>query len=93
MTQLGPMFEASGSQEPFPGTLQSQERRGGSPGLPDVGEVLAQIPDGVCEQHLHLVRLLPTLGSDAQSAEIRGRSFSLLSWLHPGDQKTLSAQE
>lgn len=91
VTQLRLMFVAPGPPEAFLGVLQSQAGRGGRAGLPEVGEELAQVPDGVCEQHLQLVRLLPALGPDAQPAELS--SSSLLCCLHPGGQRALSAQE
>lgn len=47
-------------------------------------EVLAQVPYGLCEQHLYDVCLLATLRFDAEGADIRGRSFSLFGRLHPG---------
>lgn len=53
-------------------------------GLPGVGKVLAQVPYGLCEQHLYDVRLLPALRFDAESADFKGRTFSLFSYLHPG---------
>lgn len=92
VTQLRLRFGAPGPPETFFGVKQSQARRGGSAGLPDVGEALAQVPDGVRELHPQLVAPLAALGADAQGAEIRASSFSL-SCLHPGHQKTLSAQE
>lgn len=93
VAQLRPRFEAPGPPEAFCGVLESQARRGGSPGLPDVGEVLAQVPDGGREQQPQLVRVLAALGPDAQAAEIGAGSCSPLSCLHPEDHKTLSAQE
>lgn len=95
VTQLRLRFGAPGPLEtfkPFLGLNRVRARRGGSAGLPDVGEVLAQVPDGVRELHPQLVAPLAALGADAQGAEIRASSFSL-SCLHPGHQKTLSAQE
>lgn len=53
--------------------------------LPSTGKVLAQVSYSLCEQHLHNVCLLPALRFDAESTDIRGRSFGLFSCLHPGD--------
>lgn len=74
----------SRAQETFPGALWSWEE---ALSLPGMGKVLAQVSYGLCEQHLHDVRLLPALRFDAEGADIRGRSFGLFSRLHPEIRK------
>lgn len=92
MTQLRLMFAAPGAQGPFVWGPTEAGREGRGPAVPDVGEVLPQVPEGGCGLQPHLVNLIPTLGSDPQSAQSRASSSSLLSCPPPGEQSTLSAR-